>query len=168
MAVISTLADAQANLMNGERHTGEYVLDGFSQIFVDDRLVRREAIHVHTNAQSTTVFSQAMTVMDKVKDGKKKMERRGSYFAARSWVCTEGELCDGQGPTPENLRRKLSTVMESVSWVCEDALRDHQWVTELNVTLKENEILVALDEIQTLTCLAHSSGVCCGSRHVRD
>ena len=35
--------------------------------------------------------------------------------------------------------------MESVSWDCEDALRDHQWVTQLNVILKENEILAALN-----------------------
>ena len=35
--------------------------------------------------------------------------------------------------------------MESVSWVCEDALEDHEWVTQLSVTLKENEILVALN-----------------------
>ena len=39
----------------------------------------------------------------------------------------------------------LSTIMESVSWVCEDALRDHECFTELDVTLKENEILMAFN-----------------------
>ena len=32
----------------------------------------------------------------------------GSYRAARIWIYTKSVLCDGQGPTPENLRRKLS------------------------------------------------------------
>ena len=48
------------------------------------------------------------------------------------------------GPTQEHLRRKLTTIMESVSRVCEDAMEDHERVTELAVTLKEKEILVAL------------------------
>ena len=63
------------------------------------------------------------------------------------WICTEAVLCDGQGPTQENLRRKLSTIMESVGWVCEDALRDHEWVTELNVIKKENQKLAALTQV---------------------
>ena len=36
------------------------------QIFVEDRLVHREAIHTHTNAQSKSVSSFAMAVMDKI------------------------------------------------------------------------------------------------------
>ena len=43
--------------------------------------------------------------------------------------------------------------MESVSWVCEDALRDHEWVTELNVILKENEILAALNYDLDVPCV---------------
>ena len=53
------------------------------------------------------------------------------------WIYTKAVLCDGQGPTQENLRSKLSTIMEIVSWVCEDALRDHEWVTQLNVIWKD-------------------------------
>ena len=36
-------------------------------------------------------------------------------------------------------------MMDSVSWVCEGALGDHEWVTEIHVTLKENEILTVLN-----------------------
>ena len=47
------------------RHKREYVLNEFWKIFVNDRLVRREAKHTHKNAQSNSVFSNAVTVMDK-------------------------------------------------------------------------------------------------------
>ena len=77
----------------------------------------------------------------------------GSRLAACMWIHTEAVLCDGPGPTLENLRRKLSTITEGVRWVCEEALRDHEWVTELNVTLKENEILMALNCDFDVPCL---------------
>ena len=51
----------------------------------------------------------------------------GSRNAACMWIFTKAVLCDGRGPTQENLRRKLSTFMASVICVCEDALRDHEW-----------------------------------------
>ena len=55
--------------------------------------------------------------------------------------------------------------MESVSWVCEDALRDHEWVTELNVILKENENLEALnyDLDAPLPCVIHRRLLCFSS-----
>ena len=60
------------------------------------------------------------------------------------WIYTKAVLFDGQGPTQENLRRKLSTIMKSGSWVCEDAMEDDKCVTEFAVPLKANEILMAL------------------------
>ena len=50
---------------NRAKNTREYVLREFWQIFVEDRLVRREAIHAHTNAQPKSVFSYATAVIDK-------------------------------------------------------------------------------------------------------
>ena len=44
--------------------------------------------------------------------------------------------------------------MESVSWVCEDALRDHEWVTELDI-LKENGMLEALHRDLDVPCVIH-------------
>ena len=35
--------------------------------------------------------------------------------------------------------------MESVNWVCEDALEDHEWVSELTISMHEDEVLVALN-----------------------
>ena len=65
------------------------------------------------------------------------------------WVCTKTVLCDGQGPTPEDLRRILVIIRECVRWVCEDALLEHEWV---NVMLKEKEILEALSYDLDVPC----------------
>ena len=36
--------------------------------------------------------------------------------------------------------------MESVTWVCEDALEEHEWVSPLTISLKEEEeVLAELD-----------------------
>ena len=44
-----------------------------------------------------------------------------------------------------DLQRILSIIVKSVSWVTEDSLWEHEWITEANVTLKENDILEALN-----------------------
>ena len=35
--------------------------------------------------------------------------------------------------------------MERVSWVCDVALEDHEWVSELTISRQETEVLVALN-----------------------
>ena len=61
----------------------------------------------------------------------------GSKFAASVWIYTEALLCDGRGPPPQDLRQMLRIIVECVSWVCEDFLWEHEWVTEPNVLWKE-------------------------------
>ena len=48
--------------------------------------------------------------------------------------------CDGQESTAEFLKQRFVAIRESVSWVFEDALKDHEWVTELTISMQENEI----------------------------
>ena len=43
--------------------------------------------------------------------------------------------------------------MGSVSWVCEDASRDHEWVPEISVILKESEMLAALTYDLDVPCV---------------
>ena len=64
-------------------------------------------------------------------------------IAACIWIYTKAVLCDGQESTQENLR-KLSTIMESVSWVCKEAMEAHEWVSEPTISMQENEILVVM------------------------
>ena len=139
-------------LSHKARNTREFVLLTFCQDCVADRLGRREAIPPNTVALPKSVFSYAMTVMDKV-EGWEEEQWVGSRLAACMWTCTKAVLCDGRGPTHENLRRKLSTIMESVCWVCEDAFGDNEWRKELHGTLNENEILVALNHDLGVPCV---------------
>ena len=113
------------------RHTREYVWNELWQIVVGDRPVRKEVIHTQTNAQSKKVFSYAMTVMDKIdgwEEGEEKMV--GSRIAACTWIHTKAVLCEGQESTQKYLRRRLQPTLESVNWVCEEAMEGHGWVSE--------------------------------------
>ena len=55
--------------------------------------VRREATHAHTNAQSRTVSSYAMTVMDKIDGWEEEEKWVGSRFAACMWIYITAVLC---------------------------------------------------------------------------
>ena len=72
-------------------------------------------------------FSFAMAVMDKV-EGWNTEKWVGSYLAASMWTNTKPVLCDGCKPL--DLQPILATIVESVSWVTEDSLWDHEWITE--------------------------------------
>ena len=89
-------------------------------------------------------FSFAMAVMDKV-EGRNDEKWVGSYLAASMWIYTKPVLCDGRKRDPPLYWQPvLSITVESVCWVTEDSLWDHEWITETKVTMKENLILDAL------------------------
>ena len=55
----------------------------------------------------------------------------GSYFAASMWIYTNAVVCDGRKRDPPlDLQPILAIIVESVSWVTEDSLWDHEWITE--------------------------------------
>ena len=43
-------------------------------------------------------------------------------------------------------------IKESVSWVCDNALEDHEWVTEFTISMHE-EVLVALNYVIDVPCV---------------
>ena len=86
---------------NRAKLSRDHELNEFWQIFVNDRPVRREATQTQTFAQSRSVFSYAMTVMDKI-DGWEE-EWMGSRFAACMWIYTKAVLCGGQESAQERL-----------------------------------------------------------------
>ena len=92
-----------------------------------------------------------MTVMDKV-EGWNEEKWVGSKFAECLWIYTQAVLCDGHRRPPQDLRQMLVIITECVSWVCEDALCEHEWVMEPNVLWKENDILEALNYDRFLLC----------------
>ena len=66
------------------------------------------------------------------------------YLAASMWMYTKAALCDGRKKDPPlDLQPTLATIIESVSWVTEDSLWEHEWITETKVTMRENPILEA-------------------------
>ena len=129
---------------------------------MEDRLVRGKAMHTHTNAQSKSVLSCAMTVMDKIEGWEEEDKWVGSRFAACLWIYTKAVLCDGQESTQEYLRRRLLSILESNNWVCDDALEDHRrkGVSDLSVSISENEVLAALSYEIAVPCVVQSRLLC--------
>ena len=71
-----------------------------------------------------------MTVMDKV-EGWNEEEWVGSNQAASTWIYTKAVFCDGRKrDPPSDLQPLLTIPVESVNWVTEDSLWDHEWITE--------------------------------------
>ena len=104
-----------------------------------------------------------MTVMDKV-EGWNEEEWVGSYLAASMWINTKAVLFYGRKSDPTlDLQPILAIIVESVSWVPEDSLWDHEWITETKVTMKENLILEAPHCFSTYC--AHFNGPCYGFQH---
>ena len=77
--------------------------------------------------------------MDKV-EGWNEKQWVGSYLAASIYTKA---VFRKRHPLLD-LQPILAIIMESVSWVTEDSLWNHVWVTETKVTMKEKLILEAL------------------------
>ena len=74
------------------------------------------------------------------------MKNGWDHTSPRPCGCTPRLLraMDARETHPLDLQPVLATDIESVSWVTEDSLWDHEWITETKVTMKENLILEAL------------------------
>ena len=86
-----------------------------------------------------------MAVVDKIEEWEEEEKLVGSRFAARMWIYTKAVLCDGPEDTQKYLRRRFVSIMEGLNWVCNDALEDNEWVSELTISMQENEVLVVLN-----------------------
>ena len=115
--------------------------------------VKEHGIDTHANIHSKTVFSHAMTVMDKIYRWEEEEQWVGSNFAACMWIYTKAVLSDGQESTQECLKRRMLSTMESVIWICEEAFEGHEWVSELTISMHEEEVLVYLDYEFDVPCV---------------
>ena len=100
-------------------------------------------LHIHTHAQPKSVFSRAMTVMDKIERWKEEDDEEMVWFQFRSVrvdLHKKAVICNGQGNTHVCLMQRFRSVMEGVNWVCDDALEDHVWVSELTISRQETEV----------------------------
>ena len=98
-----------------------------------------------------------MTVMDKICGWGEEEKWVGSLYL--QLVCgpiyTKYVLCDGQETTQHFLERRMLSIMESVNWVCEEVLEEHEWVSPLTMSSKEEEVLMELDYELDVLCVVH-------------
>ena len=60
------------------------------------------------------------------------------------WIYTKAVICNGQNHMCNYRLLKFRSLMEAVSWVCDDALDEHVWVSELTISCQEAQVLEAL------------------------
>ena len=77
----------------------------------------------------------------------------GSRFAASMWICTKAVKCDGQNHMQTYRLFKVRSFLEAVNWVCDDALDEHVWVSELATSCQEAKVLDALQYDLANTCI---------------
>ena len=53
--------------------------------------------------------------------------------------------CVVDNSTQKYLKRRMFSIVESVNRVCEEAFEGHEWVSELTIAMKEEEVLVELN-----------------------
>ena len=117
---------------------GEYILREFWQQIFEDALFR------HVNVQSKTVFSYALTLMDKMRGWEDEEKRVGSKFATCMWIYTKKALTKEQIPNPamkEYLKKQKLPIMLCTNWVCAGTFIDHEWVSESTISEYEEENL---------------------------
>ena len=121
----------------GAWHARKNRLKEYWQIVVNDGPIPSDAINLNAIAQSKAVFSFAKTtVMDNICGWEEEQKWEGSFFAVCMWFNTEGVSNDEHNCTQDHSKRRMLTIMESVNWVCEEALEQHEWVSPLTLFLE--------------------------------
>ena len=75
--------------------------------------------------QTKAAFSYAIAVMDRIGGWEEGDEQKNW---ASLWIYTKAVACNEQRHVQTFRIKKLSSIMEAVNWVCDDALDDHTWV----------------------------------------
>ena len=81
--------------------------------------------------------------MDKI-EGWEEESWVGSRFAASIWIYTKAVICNGQNNMQDHWLQLFRSIMEAVNWVCDDALDDRVWVSELTISCQERKVLKTL------------------------
>ena len=86
--------------------------------------------------QKKVEFSYAIAVMDTI-GGWEEADWVGSRFAASIWIFTKEVVCDGQDHMQNYRLFKFRSNVDAVKGVCDDALEERMWVSELTISLQE-------------------------------
>ena len=106
--------------------------------------------------QTKAEFFYAIAVMDKI-GGWEEEDWIGSRFAAGMFKYTKAVIRNGQNNMQNYRLLKFSSIMEAVSWVCDDALDDHVWVSELTISCQERKVLKTLQYDLANLCIVQWS-----------
>ena len=90
--------------------------------------------------------------MDKV-EGWEEEGGVGSRFPATMWIYTKAVKSNTQNNMQDYRPFKFRSIMEAVSWVCDEALDDHVWVYELTIFCQEAKVLKALQYDLANSCI---------------
>ena len=111
----------------------------------------------HVNVRSKAVFSNAMTIIDKIQGWEEEETRVGSQFATCVWICTKKGLTKEQIPTPE-MEEYLKKRMLHTNWVCAVTFEDHEWVSESTTSKHVEDMLgMELDYENVIPCVVQWS-----------
>ena len=107
-------------------------------IFVDDRPFHSDPLYKHANVQSKAVFSNALTVMEKIDGNEEKWEGKFKVRGVHVDLHQDGacRVAEAHSEMQENLKRQMSFIMLWVNWVCARAFKDHEWVSESTIRAK--------------------------------
>ena len=130
------------------RKTSTSVLNRYWQTYFSDK----NGIWCPHAAVPKATFSYATTEMDKV-GGWSEEQWVGSNLAACMLTYTEAVFSKGRSYEPPlDLDFIQGIIVESVTWVTDGSLWQHEWTTDTSVTLRENEILEALNSEIDVPC----------------
>ena len=82
-----------------------------------------DTFDLENDIQTKAEFSSAIAVMEK--------DRR---LGRGMWICTKTVICNGQNHMQNSRLFKFKSIIEAVKWVCDDALDEHVWVSELTIS----------------------------------
>ena len=128
---------------------------------MDDKPFGADAMFRQVNVQYNAVFSNAMTMMDKINGWEDAERWVGSKFAACMWIYTEEALTGGQilnQEQEEYLKKRMMSIMLSTNWVCAGTFVDHGWVSARTIIQQEEEMLgMELDDGLDVPCVVQWS-----------
>ena len=77
----------------------------------------------------------------------------GARFVSSIWIYTKAVVCNGHSHMQNFIINKLRSILEAVSWVCDDACDDHVLVSEMTIARQKAKVLEAFQYDIEIPCV---------------